>query len=361
MSSSTGLSPSYTQNRNFSITMVDAGNSNEDVVNPENSYVDVNVTVSLNGRNIQDSFEFTLLHQTGMESEVFKIEAFNPLTSATVSNGDRGAVNVYFEDVEEQDYIIDQNANTWTSSNGEYATSDTLSSVMISAGSNFPLSFNFNSATLSADAELLVFDFEAYREQNPNVDEEVLYEEYYASLTSEDLLEYSASFDADYSEYFTYANGQIRTQNSDFIVYVAVIFHGFNENHENLSLVRLFRLESFYPVTALRSDVTDAELYARESLGEEDEDLSNIDVQISMRLDREIPTYSDMEYFSIAFASNSTTGAPNYISITDENNAVKSIIQNENGSLRLTAFNINSNRLTFNIQAESTLFSSELS
>lgn len=361
MSSSTGLSPSYTQNRNFSITMVDAGNSYEDVVNPENSYVDVNVTVSLNGRNIQDSFEFTLLHQTGMESEVFKIEAFNPLTSATVSNGDRGAVNVYFEDVENQDYIIDQNANTWTSSNGEYATSDTLSSVMISAGSNFPLSFNFNSATLSADAELLVFDFEAYREQNPNVDEEVLYEEYYASLTSEDLLEYSASFDADYSEYFTYANGQIRTQNSDFIVYVAVIFHGFNENHENLSLVRLFRLESFYPVTALRSDVTDAELYARESLGEEDEDLSNIDVQISMRLDREIPTYSDMEYFSIAFASNSTTGAPNYISITDENNAVKSIIQNENGSLRLTAFNINSNRLTFNIQAESTLFSSELS
>ena len=361
MSSSTGLSPSYTQNRNFSITMVDAGNSYEDVVNPENSYVDVNVTVSLNGRNIQDSFEFTLLHQTGMESEVFKIEAFNPLTSATVSNGDRGAVNVYFEDVENQDYIIDQNANTWTSSNGEYATSDTLSSVMISAGSNFPLSFNFNSATLSADAELLVFDFEAYREQNPNVDEEVLYEDYYASLTSEDLLEYSASFDADYSEYFTYANGQIRTQNSDFIVYVAVIFHGFNENHENLSLVRLFRLESFYPVTALRSDVTDAELYARESLGEEDEDLSNIDVQISMRLDREIPTYSDMEYFSIAFASNSTTGAPNYISITDENNAVKSIIQNENGSLRLTAFNINSNRLTFNIQAESTLFSSELS
>lgn len=361
MSSSTGLSPSYTQNRNFSITMVDAGNSYEDVVNPENSYVDVNVTVSLNGRNIQDSFEFTLLHQTGMESEVFKIEAFNPLTSATVSNGDRGAVNVYFEDVENQDYIIDQNANTWTSSKGEYATSDTLSSVMISAGSNFPLSFNFNSATLSADAELLVFDFEAYREQNPNVDEEVLYEDYYASLTSEDLLEYSASFDADYSEYFTYANGQIRTQNSDFIVYVAVIFHGFNENHENLSLVRLFRLESFYPVTALRSDVTDAELYARESLGEEDEDLSNIDVQISMRLDREIPTYSDMEYFSIAFASNSTTGAPNYISITDENNAVKSIIQNENGSLRLTAFNINSNRLTFNIQAESTLFSSELS
>ncbi len=361
MSSSTGLSPSYTQNRNFSITMVDAGNSYEDVVNPENSYVDVNVTVSLNGRNIQDSFEFTLLHQTGMESEVFKIEAFNPLTSATVSNGDRGAVNVYFEDVENQDYIIDQDANSWTSSNGEYATSDTLSSVMISAGSNFPLSFNFNSATLSEDAELLVFDFEAYREQNPNVDEEVLYEDYYASLTSEDLLEYSASFDADYSEYFTYANGQIRTQNSDFIVYVAVIFHGFNENHENLSLVRLFRLESFYPVTALRSDVTDAELYARESLGEEDEDLSNIDVQISMRLDREIPTYSDMEYFSIAFASNSTTGAPNYISITDENNAVKSIIQNENGSLRLTAFNINSNRLTFNIQAESTLFSSELS
>lgn len=356
MSSSTGLSPSYTQNRNFSITMVDAGNSYEDVVNPENSYVDVNVTVSLNGLNIQDSFEFTLLHQTGMESKAIKIEAFNPLTSATVSNGDRGAVNVYFEDVEEQDYIIDQDANSWTSSKGEYATSDTLSSVMISAGSNFPLSFNFNSATLSADAELLVFDFEAFREQNPNDNEDV-----YSSLTSEDLLEYSASFDADYSEYFTYANGQIRTQNSDFIVYVAVIFHGFNENHENLSLVRLFRLESFYPVTALRSDVTDAELYARESLGEEDKDLSNIDVQISMRLDREIPTYSDMEYFSIAFASNSTTGAPNYISITDENNAVKSIIQNENGSLRLTAFNINSNRLTFNIQAESTLFSSELS
>ena len=361
MSSSTGLSPSYTQNRNFSITMVDAGNSYEDEDDPEKSYVDVNVTVSLNGRNIQDSFEFTLLHQTGMESEVFKIEAFNPLTSATVSNGDRGAVNVYFEDVENQDYIIDQNANTWQSSEGEYVTSDTLSSVMISAGSNFPLSFNFNSATLSADAELLVFDFEAYREQNPNVDEEVLYEDYYVSLSSGDLLEYSASFDADYSEYFTYANGQIRTQNSDFIVYVAVIFHGFNENHENLSLVRLFRLESFYPVTALRSDVTDAELYARESLGEEDEDLSNIDVQISMRLDREIPTYSDMEYFSIAFASNSTTGALNYISITDENDAVKSIIQNENGSLRLTAFNINSNSLTFNIQAESTLFSSELS
>ena len=355
MSSSTGLSPSYTQNRNFSITMVDAGKSYEDVVNPENSYVDVNVTVSLNGRNIQDSFEFTLLHQTGMESEVFKIEAFNPLTSATVSNGDRGAVNVYFEDVEEQDYIIDQDANSWKQ-NAQYSTPDTLSSVMISAGSNLPLSFNFNSATLSEDVELLIFDFEAFKEQNPNDNEDV-----YSSLTSEDLLEYSASFDADYSEYFTYANGQIRTQNSDFIVYVAVIFHGFNENHENLSLVRLFRLESFYPVTALRSDVTDAELYARESLGEEDEDLSNIDVQISMRLDREIPTYSDMEYFSIAFASNSTTGAPNYISITDENNAVKSIIQNENGSLRLTAFNINSNRLTFNIQAESTLFSSELS
>ncbi len=356
MSSSTGLSPSYTPNRNFSITMVDAGNSDEDEDDPEKSYVDVNVTVSLNGRNIQDSFEFTLLHQTGMESKAIKIEAFNPLTSATVSNGDRGAVNVYFEDVENQDYIIDQDANTWTSSKGEYATSDTLSSVMISAGSNLPLSFNFNSATLSEDVELLVFDFEAFKEQNPNVDEDD-----YSSLTSEDLLEYSASFDADYSEYFTYANGQIRTQNSDFIVYVAVIFHGFNENHENLSLVRLFRLESFYPVTALRSNVTDAELYARESLGEEDEDLSNIDVQISMRLDREIPTYSDMEYFSIAFASNSTTGALNYISITDENNAVKSIIQNENGSLRLTAFNINSNRLTFNIQAESTLFSSELS
>ena len=360
MSSSAGLSTSYIANRNFNITMVDAGNFHEDE-DPEKSYVDVNVTVSLNGRNIQDSFEFTLLHQTGMESEVFKIEAFNPLTSATVSNGDRGAVNVYFEDVEEQDYIVDQNNNNWVSSDGQYSTSDTLSSVMISAGSNLPLSFNFNSATLSEDVELLIFDFEAFKEKNPNVDEEVLFNDYYFSLTSNDLLDYSASFDANYSEYFTYANGQIRTQNSDFIVYVAVIFHGFNESHENLSLVRLFRLESFYPVTALRSNVTDAELYARESLGEEDEDLSNINVEISMRLDREVPTYNNMKYFSIAFASNSTTGELNYISINDENGGAKSIIQNENKSLRLTAFNVVNNKLYFNIQAESTLFSSELS
>lgn len=359
MSSSTGLSPSYTQNRNFSITMVDTGNSYEDVANPENSYVDVNVTVALNGQNIQDSFEFTLLHQTGMESEVFRVEAFNPLYTASVSNGDRGAVNVYFENTENQDYIIDQNTNAYIS-DGRY-NSNTLSSIMISAGSNLPLGFNYDNATLSTNVEMLIFDLDAYRLENPATGEDVLQEEF-ANLTSRDLLNYYASFDNDYTSYFTYANGQIRTQNSDFIVYLAIIFHGYNENHENLSLVRIFRLESFYPVTALRSNVTDVELYSRQSLSEEDEDLSNIDVQISMRLDRETPTYSDLEYFSIAFSTNNMTasGELDFISILDENGEIKSVIEND--YLRLTNFRIdtNSNRLIFNLSAESTLFMSEI-
>lgn len=165
--------------------------------------------------------------------------------------------------------------------------------------------------------------------------------------------------------YFTFSNGELRVSNSQFVIYIMVRFFGYDEEHNSVTLSD-FRLESFYPVTSLRSDIAETTLLSKESLSVNDEALSSVDVSLTLRGDDNLATYSDLSYFKVILGTSTSYVTNNDKEINasligQENNFEKMLSLSEisyiyNDYLLLTNFRIVGNELRFNISAQSTKF-----
>lgn len=353
ISSIEGLSLSSMTNRNFNISMEEYARSGQ---NDDEQFVIIKVTVSLNGVEFRDYTTFSFNHKSGLSSQAISLEAFNPLTSVSIYNNSRGANNIYDEGSEKQDYII-SGGEIIKSGNGDMS----LSTILVSAGSNVSLLLDYQNATLNTANITSGYQFLYLNSENAQMKDED-----FAKLVIEDLDRLYEGFRVEENTYFTFTNGELRVSNSQFVIFVMVRFYGYDDAHEEVTFVRFFRLESFYPVTSLRSDIADTTLLSKESLSVNDEALSQVDVSLSLRNDDNPATYSSLAYFKVTLGTETSylTNSDEEVNYTlsgQENNfenmlSLDQITYIYNDYLLLTNFRIVNNELRFNISAESTKF-----
>lgn len=356
ISSIEGLSLEKSNNKNFNISMEEYRRSGQD----EEQYVIVKVTISLNGVEFRDFTSFNFNHKSGLNSNSVTIEAFNPLATVSIYNNSKGANNIYDEKSENQSYVL---------SGGEIVEGNedmSLSSLLVSAGSNVSLLLDYQNATLDTSNVLAGYQFFYLDSTAAQISDEE-----FELLTIQGIIDrglynnFNTGANNDYN-YFTFSNGELRVSNSQFVIYIMVRFFGYDEEHNSVTFVRFFRLESFYPVTSLRSDIAETTLLSKESLSVNDEALSSVDVSLTLRGDDNLATYSDLSYFKVILGTSTSYVTNNDEEINasligQENNFEKMLSLSEisyiyNDYLLLTNFRIVGNELRFNISAQSTKF-----
>lgn len=378
-STSTGLNLVYNQNNNFTVSYVENGRY-EDVNNPDNSYVDLIVTVNVTREGYEGAFNFSFSHQTGATSETISIFAFAPIEDVVLVNNSEGSTNIYYDETNSQGFVYEQvDGQTIVSEDPNYTTNHTLSSLLMSAGSNINLGLGYGNATLNVDEYTAGYYF-AYMDYDTfmgiNTFEEGVDTEAIFNNLDPYRDGYNYNFITNNNNYFTYSNGYltVASEQGEFVIYVAVIVQGYDENHDELNLMRIFKLESFYPVNSLRSNVTDARLYASESVSSTDANLTYTDVSVSLRLDKSAPTYIDLSNFSISLRNGITNVVSNeedgLTYDTDSNGNITRAYLNsvtiENEYVTLSGFELvyadqtsqGLNSLRFRITAKSTEFNS---
>ena len=356
ISSIEGLSLEKSNNKNFNISMEEYRRSGQ----IEEQYVIVKVTVSLNDVEFRDFTSFNFNHKSGLNSNSVTIEAFNPLATVSIYNNSKGANNIYDEKSENQSYVL---------SGGEIVEGNedmSLSSLLVSAGSNVSLLLDYQNATLDTSNVLAGYQFFYLDSTAAQISDEE-----FELLTIQGIIDrglynnFNTGANNDYN-YFTFTNGELRVSNSQFVIYIMVRFFGYDEEHNSVTFVRFFRLESFYPVTSLRSDIAETTLLSKESLSVNDEALSSVDVSLTLRGDDNLATYSDLSYFKVILGTSTSYVTNNDEEINasligQENNFEKMLSLSEisyiyNDYLLLTNFRIVGNELRFNISAQSTKF-----
>ena len=356
ISSIEGLSLEKSNNKNFNISMEEYRRSGQ----VEEQYMIVKVTVSLNGVEFRDFTSFNFNHKSGLNSNSVTIEAFNPLATVSIYNNSKGANNIYDEKSENQSYVL---------SGGEIVEGNedmSLSSLLVSAGSNVSLLLDYQNATLDTSNVLAGYQFFYLDSTAAQISDEE-----FELLTIQGIIDrglynnFNTGANNDYN-YFTFTNGELRVSNSQFVIYIMVRFFGYDEEHNSVTFVRFFRLESFYPVTSLRSDIAETTLLSKESLSVNDEALSSVDVSLTLRGDDNLATYSDLSYFKVILGTSTSYVTNNDKEINasligQENNFEKMLSLSEisyiyNDYLLLTNFRIVGNELRFNISAQSTKF-----
>ena len=364
MASAQGLELQYESNSRFNLKM-ETIDSHEDPDDVNNSYVDVKITVSLNRSNFAEDFSFSISHKTGLKSGEIKVSAFAPIESAKVTCEDKGSTNIYGQEYEDQNFVLENNEGQTGGVMGSTYTDNSLSSLLMTAGSNASLLLDYKNATLNTTNNVGYYfaylDYNAFATNalNQGIDGETLTERFNnlqftdAGDNTTYLPSFYNSFLTQNNTYFTYTNGQLRVSDSEFVVYVMVVFDGYDADHENLSMVRFFKLESFYPVSSLRSNLTDLHLYSKESLSASDESLSYADVSVSLRLDAKVPTYDDLEYFSIKLGNGTYCKDENESgTLVDE--ACLTCVNIYNDYLSLSNFRVENGVLKFRVNATST-------
>ena len=285
-------------------------------------YVIVSFSVTLNSSDIESSTKFWFEHVTGKKSQEFAITAFMPLESASIENGNKQSSNVFTDTTSTQNYVLTSDGGIGQSS----VSSESLSRLKLEAGTNLPLKFDYDS--LSTDG--ITFKFLSISDTNylqrlqttEHLDsfDGAMQRAEDLFLSDEDITYVATTYFNCFSDIdgtlFGINTQRLTLRTTAFKGYVAVLFHGFNDNYQSQTLVRVFALESFYSVRAVLPSVRYAQLYTTETLTTSDEDLakSRINVTITLRTDDNIPTYTnDLSYFTFtstqdAFREDNASG-----------------------------------------------------
>ncbi|MGN1201295.1 MAG: hypothetical protein ACI4R8_03470, partial [Candidatus Caccovivens sp.] len=276
--------------------------NNEDLGDTE-SYVIVSFTVKLNGANFADGVSFWFEHITGKKSDKFTINAFVPMTTASISNADLSSADVFIERSNAQGFVL---KDGFIEISGESSTS--LSKLMLEAGSILPLSTNLANATLTdAGVRYLYLSFadlvsavkigEGLTEEDEAIE---FANQLFSENDLEKISEYFRYFGDVNGDYFSISQDKLTLTDNEFKGVVCVVFNGYNSVHEAISLARIFTLESFYSVKYLSSNVQTKLLYTTQTLSVDDITRSRVDVTISVRPDTKVPTYFTVENFAFS-------------------------------------------------------------
>lgn len=304
ISTLSGLSLKTEQNSKFKYSELERLDSND---SENDTYLIVRFVVSLNDYNFDDTTTFWFEHITGKVSEKYKLNAFVPINSVTVQNGDKSSSAVYQEKQEDQNFILKGNGIVGDNEK----TNNSLSRLMLEAGVSLSINVDCNNASLTEEKIKYKFlSYEKFLDAIKVVENLVDQEE--IEIKANDLFtagldtipeKYYNYFSEDYLTYFSINNGKIVLTDNAFKGYVCVLVYGYNEKHEETVLARFFALESFYSVEYLSPSKKTVLLYSSETLSISDMNRSKVDITISMRPDEKVPTYSNnLDYLTFVSA-----------------------------------------------------------
>lgn len=293
LSTANGLVLKHSNNSKFSYGFNDSFEVVEE--NELHNYIIVNVEISLEMLNFNDFTSFWFEHSTGKTTVLTTLEAFVPMTQAYVENLSKSSVDVFVSQDAYQDFVLSEGKVV---SNGKGNSS--LAKVVLEAGSTISLSTVFGNATLS--------DFNVSYKHLPFSDT-VSWENYENIFNdvSSNLNVLANNFDLFKDGLGTFMsinnNKQLMLTDNPTKQYIAVLFNGFDENHNLVTYVRFFAVESFYSVTSFTTNYRKVSLYSAETLSIAEIENSYANISISLRNDIKIPTYaSDLSLFTFESA-----------------------------------------------------------
>lgn len=318
MTTLSGLSLVSSENERFEFSALTLVSSNLEGEN----FVVANFSVSLNGANFSDKTSFWFEHITGKKSQVYELQAFVPMQSVSIQNGDKSSADVFKEESSVQGFVNKDGLILFD----ENRQSSSLSKLLLEAGTSLPLITDYQNATLSETGVIYRYlSFEnfvsAIKITNGITDNQEalkLANQLYSENNLNVIAEYYRYFENLDGNLFRLSNSRLALSDNSFKGYVCVLYSGFNEQHENITLARLFALESFYSTRYLSSNVQTTLLYTTETLSVNDISKSRVDVTISMRPDEKVPTYSNvLSYF------NFESAIEDFVQISEDGTSLK--------------------------------------
>lgn len=313
-------------------------------------FVQVEFSVSLVGANFESQTHFWFEHITGKVSEKFEIDAYVPLTNASIGVSSDVSANVYLNKKSSQDFVLENvGAEKRIVSNPNFSSAS-LSHLLVEAGSTVALASQFQSlAQKNMESFFLPYeDFsKVFADLFEDLNEQEIENQIAQMFKNDEWLEFLQGFDlarllpvANYGISLTANNLTLRDESRKGLVFA--VFNGFGENHEPISLVRVFALESFYAVHMLSSNVKETTLFTEETLSEQDMARSNVEITISLRADQKVPSYSN------------NLSAFNFISVTSPFQKTAEVWENEYYVLSNFSFLNGGRFLRFKVHAKST-------
>ncbi|MBP3619290.1 MAG: hypothetical protein J6J24_01370, partial [Clostridia bacterium] len=309
ISTSSGLSLKTEKNSRFDFSDIKLVASDKDATGK--NFVVITFDVELIGYNFASEVNFWLEHITGKKSDEYVVEAFVPLTNATIQSADNSNTSIYINESLSQSFVKD---GGYVVESGELAhTSSSLSKIVLEAGVSLPIDINFNNATLRDEG--MRFSYFALSEyaktyyDGPDValaeDAWLKAVEDFSSFDADKLSIIATTHQGKFSEggltgLFDISNGSLVVTDNAFQGFVCVEFDGYDEEHQEATIYRFFAIESLYSVRTLNSNIETKELFTSETLSFVDMSRSYVDVVVALRFDEKIPTYSnDLSLFDI--------------------------------------------------------------
>lgn len=251
--------------------------------------------ISTNKKNLNNKIEVWLCHKNGFKAtKPITIEFFKALTSASVSLLNSNSNNIADYSIKSQSY--------------GGGVDNSLESVVATFGSTLSLQLDHNASDCLKGIELYYF---VATEKGVTND--------ISSIFNGDKLDENKKITAGYFSYNANLSSlTLLTTQTTFTAFVVVEFSGYNASHEEIKLYRIFKVDSYVPVSTLATKSTPVEMIASDSLSAQDaETLSKKTIEVSFRTDGEKISYYSFDkkdnepYFVLysATAKNDKTGA----------------------------------------------------
>lgn len=391
LNSISGLSVVYEQTENFTsseLVRIDNPTTSGEYDNG----VWVMFTIRLIGYNFTDEVDFWLEHITGKATGVVKATAYVPLSNVSVSNQETSAVAIYAAQSFVQDYE--------TLAEGDLTPpveDETLSKLVVEAGSNLSISIDTSFATLDENKVQYGFltiekmgeqissmlqdndkkarayhlmnkvvgneqtdaafatEFEALSNDKKTEKIEEVTTKIFERFSKEilDLIVESFEFSTEFETYFKINENSLKVEDREFAGIVSVKANGFDDMHRSISRSRYFALESVYAVKFLKANIENKTLYTTETLSISDMNLSFVDVKVSFRPDAKEPTFSnDLSLFGFVSAQFGKAEDGGKWTVFDN----KTYMANDYYAISGVNFSQNGRYLNFRITANSTKF-----
>lgn len=236
------------------------------------------ITVTNNEENITDNYTIRICHKSGFKSNnTINVSAFTPLTNASV--GLYGANSNSVVEIENGYQDDDVLAHDYT-----------LTKLVMRSSNSVSLNLSLNQgATLQGDRQTFAFYRFADGVENLNVST-------YADLQSEIA---NGNLVGCNDVTFDFITNRL-TVEDDVKGYAVFVFSGYDEDHGNHNLQRLFYLEGYTGPTSLRANPSSVSLVARDSISLNDFSLSTQSIEVRYRLDNIGITYFDISKFDFS-------------------------------------------------------------
>ena len=290
----------YVENDLFDFSGLTLIDSKNDV---DEKYVEVRFSVELTSYNFASDVYFWFSHVTGKDSAKYQIKTFIPIEAASIQIAESSS-DIYVNSKQNMGFKVEA---------GELAVDDqntnvSLAKLMVEAGATISLYTDYKNATLSeGGVEFRYLSYENFAAMyggeedvdsvfdEPNLAELVGLFNSFDEVTATDVL-----------KIMSISTDRLIVKDAEFKGFVCILFNGFDEDHNEMTLARLFALESFYSIRYMATDTRTTLLYTVETLSESDIARSYVDVKISLRPDEKTPTYSNIME-NLSFVSSGTT------------------------------------------------------